>query len=199
MIGCVTSSLQRCFSFSSPKNENKHRFFSASNEPIKGTCSYSLPSPKKSRQSYTLKSALNLINETPGTFSIGSVFNSPNFHPVVLYMKKGTYKSSSHTSRYTSKLHSSTKSSESRFLNSNSTSDRFLPTTEPSVYTISSAKCALHSFAAFTPASGHMRKISRAFSNCSLEKFSLHEGETSSGKEEVSARALYDTELVFVA
>jgi hypothetical protein len=44
-----------------------------------------------------------------------------------------------------------------------------------------------------------MRKISRAFSNCSLEKFSLHEGETSSGKEEVSARALYDTELVFVA
>ena len=55
------------------------------------------------------------------------------------------------------------------------------------------------SFAAFTPASGHMRKISRAFSNCSLEKISLHEGETSSGKEEVSARALYDTELVFSA
>jgi hypothetical protein len=27
----------------------------------------------------------------------------------------------------------------------------------------------------------------------------LHEGETSSGKEEVSARALYDTELAFVA
>jgi len=42
------------------------------------------------------------------------------------------------------------------------------------------------------PASGQIRKISLAFFSCSEVNFSLHEGETSFGKEEVSATVSYD-------